>query len=107
MALDRRQAEQIGHDGEKVGVDKWIVGPLEDTKRFLELLTERIPPGEGQRHGIMLEGDKLAVTLMLGEICQPVMVEGDGLIIPVVVLVERICRLMNAELEVDAPDEGI
>lgn len=39
---------------------------LKGAKRFLDILTELVPPGENQRHNITVEDDKLTLTLMVG-----------------------------------------
>jgi len=52
---------------------------MKKVKLLLEQLTEKIPPGPGQRHNITFDGVGLVVTLMLGEKNQPLTFNEDGL----------------------------
>jgi len=40
---------------------------MRNTKQLLKALTKEMPPKEGMRHNITLDGDRLQLTIMLPE----------------------------------------
>lgn len=70
---------------------------MQDAKALLQLLTERIAPGENQRHSLTLadDGEKLQVTLMLGDRYVPFVIEEDDLLKPVNELVDEILSIVG------------
>ena len=70
---------------------------MRTAKRLLEALTEALPPGGGQRHGIAVADGNLVVTLMLGEFCVPAYLEDEDLDRPAGEIAEEIVALVKAE----------
>lgn len=69
---------------------------IQDAKTLLEILTQRIPPGTGQRHRIELdENGNLEVCFFLGERYLPITLEETDLVIPINVLVDDLCNLVR------------
>lgn len=74
---------------------KWAVGY--NLPAFMAHLCEEIPPGEGQRHNITLDGEngRLELTLMLGEAFQSFFIESDDLKKSVEDSVAEIRQMLN------------
>ena len=70
---------------------------MRTAKRLLEALTEALPPGGGQRHGITIEDGNLAVTLMLGERYVPAYLEDEDLDRPAGEIAAEIVALVKTE----------
>lgn len=75
-------------------------------KLLLEMLTRRIPPGEGQRHNITLGDDGLEVTLMLESRYVPFVLKETDFDLPVQSLVDTVqglLRRLNEKGPVEIP----
>lgn len=46
-------------------------------KELLEEITRLVPPGENQHHNLIIDNGELILTLMLGDVYQPVNIDND------------------------------
>lgn len=67
---------------------------MKDAKKLLQILTDQIPPGEGQKHNMILDGDRLIINLMLGKQYQPVLLSEKAMDQPAIVIASEIHKLM-------------
>ena len=69
---------------------------MKSAKNFLELCMQRFPsPRSEQRHSFTVEGDKLVLTLMLGDYCHRFDLDDEDLEKPIDTLLAELVTLID------------